>query len=611
MIRTVATWHTNRKLKITGATRLPHGPVGVLPEVGQVITATMPSRGILRYRAHTRALRGKPGEYRCRLSHRTFRVLVQPRMDRRGRILGVRGVLRFCGDGAEDPGKALPESTSKELREISRLVRYRQRNSVRSALRSLELAKAVADTARMNAEIRRERAAAVQEKALQAQLQAQAEEMRSRFLADASAVLDSSFDRGDAMVRLTRLVALRISDWATVHFVDGGRLRRAAGVHRDRDLQPLLDAAFPEGEESGFLESGFKTAEGNPRWEWFPTLSPHDIPGITSRATCRRALKELSVQSLIRTPIRAHGRIIGILMFGSGDPGRLFELQDLHMARDLASRIALARESSILYEEAQREIAMRKEIESRMRTLNAELERRVSERTQLLEEATREANSFAYTVAHDLRAPLRAITGFCQALKEDYTSAVDPTGRDYLDRIVAGARKMDELIRDLLDYARINRAEIKRSFIDLDPVIDEVLHLMAAELKERHAEVRVDKPLGRVFGHGPVLVQVLTNLISNATKFVAPSVRPMVQIRGELRKNIVRVLVQDNGIGIAPEHQERIFGIFERLNRAEEFPGTGIGLAIVRRAMERLGGKVGVQSEVSVGSTFWLELPSA
>jgi signal transduction histidine kinase len=617
LIRTVATWHTNRKLEITGATRLPNGPVGVLPEVGQVITAKMPSRGILRYGAHTRALRGKTGEYQCRLSHRTFRVLVQPRMDRRGRILGVRGIMKVLGDdGAEVPRKGLSESSSPGLQDLGRMARHRQRNSVTSAIRSLELAKAVADTARVNAEIRQERADAVEEKALQAQLKAEAEEKRSRFLADASAVLDSSFDRGDAMVRLIRLATLRISDWATVHFLDSRRIRRAVALHRDDALQPLLDAAFPEGDESGFLESGlleseFRPSEGNARWELFPTLTPHDIHGVTSKASCRRALKELSVQSLIRTPIRAHGRIIGILMFGSGDPGRLFDLQDLNMARDLASRIGLARESSILYEEAQREIAMRKEIESRMRTLNAELERRVSERTQLLEEATREANSFAYTVAHDLRAPLRAITGFCQALKEDYTSAVDPTGRDYLDRIVAGARKMDELIRDLLDYARINRAEIKRSFVDLDPVIDEVVHLMAAELKERQAEVRVEKPLGRVFGHGPVLVQVLTNLISNATKFVAPSVRPMVQIRGEVRKNVVRVLIQDNGIGIAPEHQERIFGIFERLNRAEEFPGTGIGLAIVRRAMERLGGKVGVQSELSVGSTFWLELPAA
>src|SRR6185436_17917514 len=244
----------------------------------------------------------------------------------------------------------------------------------------------------------------------------------------------------------------------------------------------------------------------------------------------------MSVQSLIRTPIKSHGRIIGLLMLGSDDPGRLFDLRDLGMARDLATRISLARESSLLYEEAQREIAMRKDIESRMRILNTELEQRVSERTRLLEEATREANSFAYTVAHDLRAPLRAITGFCQALKEDYSSAVDAVGLDYIERIVLGARKMDALLRDLLDYARINRAEIKRTFVDLDPLLDEVLGLMAAELRERGAEVQVGKPLGRVFAHGPVLSQVLTNLISNAAKFVAPGSRPVVQIRTQVRK---------------------------------------------------------------------------
>jgi signal transduction histidine kinase len=246
-----------------------------------------------------------------------------------------------------------------------------------------------------------------------------------------------------------------------------------------------------------------------------------------------------------------------------------------------------------------------------MRTLNGELERRVMDRTRLLEEATREANSFAYTVAHDLRAPLRAITGFCQALKEDYGGALDEMGKDYVHRIVTGARKMDDLIRDLLDYARINRAEFQRTFVDLDQVFDDALHQMGGDLRERQAEVVVEKPLGRALAHGPVLVQVVVNLISNAVKFVAPGVRPVVKVHGQARKNLVRLLIQDNGIGIAAEHHERIFGIFERLNRSEEYPGTGIGLAIVRRAMERLGGSVGVESQPDGGSIFWLELPSA
>jgi signal transduction histidine kinase len=281
------------------------------------------------------------------------------------------------------------------------------------------------------------------------------------------------------------------------------------------------------------------------------------------------------------------------------------------MARDVSRRIALAWESSRLYEEAQKEIALRREVEARLRVFNVELERRVSERTAMLEEATREANSFAYTVAHDLRAPLRAITGFCQALKEDYSGVVDAVGKDYLERVVHGARRMDDLIRDLLDYARLNRAEIRKGIVDLEELLPEVLQPLASELDEKKAKVQVDKPLGRVVGQGLILSQALTNLISNAVKFVAPDVIPEVRIRSEDNGTRTRILVEDNGIGIATEHQERIFGIFERLNRAELYPGTGIGLAIVRRAVERLGGSVGVESTLGQGSRFWIELPSA
>jgi len=123
--------------------------------------------------------------------------------------------------------------------------------------------------------------------------------------------------------------------------------------------------------------------------------------------------------------------------------------------------------------------------------------------------------------------------------------------------------------------------------------------------------VRLEKPLGKVVGHGPILVRVFTNLLSNSAKFVAPGVVPSIRVRSENHSIRTRIFIEDNGIGIAKEHQERIFGIFERLNRAEEYPGTGIGLAIVRRALERLGGAIGVESQENNGATFWVELPSA
>ena len=604
---TLATWRTNRRLEIIGATALPNGSLRSVPKVGQVISKVRPRRGILRHAPHALALRGKPSEYEIRLFHHRYLVQLHPRLDRRGRIVGVRGSVKRVSN-VPDPNHGASDG-------FAQIVRKRHRNSVRSAIRSLELARAVADTARVNAEIRRNRAAEAQEKAVQARVRAEEEERRARCLADASAILDGSFDQRDTLDRLARMLVFRIADWIVISFLEDNRLRRMVALHRDDGFQATLEEVFPEEDDSErllpeILHSGLG-GSARKGWELFATLMPEDIAFIVQSSASRRRLKDLGIQSLVRTPIRSHGRLIGILMLGSGDPGRLFDARDLQMARDLAHRVALARESACLYEEAQREIAMRREIEGRMRVLNAELERRVMERTRLLEEATREANSFAYTVAHDLRAPLRAITGFCQALREDYSPSIDATGQDYLARIVTGAMKMDELIRDLLDYARINRAEIKRSFLELDPVIDETLQQMSAELLDRGTEVHVEKPLGRVVAQGTVLIQVLTNLISNGSKFVAPGVRPKIRIFAETRDRRVRLKIQDNGIGIALQHQERIFGIFERLNRAEEFPGTGIGLAIVRRAMERLGGIVGVESTPGSGSTFWIELPSA
>ncbi|RPH34800.1 MAG: PAS domain S-box protein, partial [Planctomycetota bacterium] len=157
--------------------------------------------------------------------------------------------------------------------------------------------------------------------------------------------------------------------------------------------------------------------------------------------------------------------------------------------------------------------------------------------------------------------------------------------------------------------SRLTRQEVKIERIDLDVLLEEVLIEMQEEIVERRAKIEVDRPLPVVMGHPLTLHQALTNLLANAIKFVAPGAEPHVRIVSSRRDGTVRIQVEDNGIGIAPEYHERIFRIFERLNPAGDFPGTGIGLAIVRRAMERMGGRSGVESEVGRGSRFWIELP--
>lgn len=250
----------------------------------------------------------------------------------------------------------------------------------------------------------------------------------------------------------------------------------------------------------------------------------------------------------------------------------------------------------------EREIAERKRAE-------AEIKRRADE----LEAANKELEAFSYSVSHDLRTPLRAMQGFAQALNEDFADRLGPVAQDYTQRIVAAACRMDSLIQDLLAYSRLSRAQMLLQPLDLRSIMAQIQAQTEGEFREREAvvEAAIPEAFPHVMAHATTLVQVVTNLLTNAVKFVASGVRPHVRVWAEERGEWGRLWVEDNGIGIAPEHHERIFRVFERLNPAEDYPGTGIGLAIVRKGVERMGGRVGVESSPGGGSRFWIDLSQA
>jgi signal transduction histidine kinase len=250
--------------------------------------------------------------------------------------------------------------------------------------------------------------------------------------------------------------------------------------------------------------------------------------------------------------------------------------------------------------------------EELLRKINAELEERVAQRTSELQETNAELESFAHSVSHDLRAPLRAMEGFALALEEDYGESLDEEGRDFASRIVDSARRLDTLINDLLSYSRLGRTHLSIQRVYLGQVVEEVIDQHGTEIKRRNASIHVDDQLPAVTGHQATLVQVISNLVSNALKFVAANEAPCIRIWAERRDgDVVRIYVEDNGIGIDPSYHDRIFRIFERLHGIESFPGTGVGLAIVSRGCERLGGRCGVESAAGQGSRFWIELPKA
>jgi signal transduction histidine kinase len=240
-----------------------------------------------------------------------------------------------------------------------------------------------------------------------------------------------------------------------------------------------------------------------------------------------------------------------------------------------------------------------------------ELEARVKTRTTELQERNEELESFAYSISHDLRAPLRAMDGFSQALLEEYGDKLDDTGRQYAERVKAGARRMDLLIRDLLAYSKMTRSDIKVGPIELERVVKSALDQVEGDARARGARVLVEEHLPPVLGHESTLTQVVMNLLANGIKFVPAGRTPEIRVRTESRDGLVRLWILDNGIGIPQEYHERIFRVFERLHRVDEYPGTGIGLAIVRKGVERMGGRVGLESEPDRGTSFWIDLPRA
>ena len=235
----------------------------------------------------------------------------------------------------------------------------------------------------------------------------------------------------------------------------------------------------------------------------------------------------------------------------------------------------------------------------------------IATRTRQLQEANEALETFGFSVSHDMREPLRTIQGYANVLKQDFAEGHLDKANLYINRIEAVAHRVDTMVSDLLEFARLSRTEIATESVAIREALHEVTSALHAEIQQARARLHVDVPAGlTVRAHRQTFVQALTNLVSNAVKFVRPGEAPVVRIAASAAGSMVRVTVSDDGIGIAPAAQARIFNVFERLHSEEEYPGTGIGLAIVKKGVERMGGRVAVESAPGGGATFAVDLPA-
>ena len=241
--------------------------------------------------------------------------------------------------------------------------------------------------------------------------------------------------------------------------------------------------------------------------------------------------------------------------------------------------------------------------------LNTELEERIAARTAALNAKSRELETFAYSVAHDLKAPLRGIDGYSRLLLEDHLASLNDEGRAFLKTIQSSSGEMSQLIDDLLEYSRLERREFKSDQVELGPLITTIVDQKKREATDTGIDFIVNVNGGSIVADPNGLTQSLRNYLDNAVKFTRKVSHPRIEVGSKELTEKFLVWVRDNGVGFDMKYHDRIFDIFQRLNPSEQYPGTGIGLAIVRKAMERMGGKAWAQSKPGQGATFYLEIP--
>lgn len=442
------------------------------------------------------------------------------------------------------------------------------------------------------------------------------------FLAKAGAVLSASLDYKKTLQSISRLAVPDIADWCTIDILDeNGTLKQVGLAHKDpAKVKWAVELRKQQGPPDLNANTGVARVIRTGEPEYYPTIPDELLVASAQSKEQLNLLRELGLSAVITVPLTVSQKNVGAITLISAEQKRHYTPNDLEMAMELAGRASVAMTNAGLYEDAQRELAARKKLEEQLRIANEELERRVEERTAQLEDtnvnlqrSNQELQDFAYVASHDLQEPLRKIQAFGNLLEEEYGAELG-AGKDYLTRMRGAAARMSALIEDILSFSRVTTKARGFTSVDMNLIVTEVLEDLETRIEDTGATIHIQK-LPAIDADAMQLRQLLQNLISNALKFHKPDTAPVVKISAtteisqDNRKKYCKILIEDNGVGFDEKYLDRIFAVFQRLHSRESYEGTGIGLAVCRKIVERHGGSITATSKPDAGATFIITLP--
>ncbi len=410
------------------------------------------------------------------------------------------------------------------------------------------------------------------------------------FLVQASRTMNTSLDYHITLENLAKLTIPGLADICTVFVRESdNNIRLVSVAHRDPAVVERAGHLKTRYEINRNIGIGIQKVISEGKAELFAEITNEMIPKITLDDDHCRFITDIGPKSGMVVPLLSRENVLGVITFGLTHTDRRYTEIDLELAEDLALRAAQAVDNAKLYSEAQ--------------LLNEELDARVKQRTEELEIANRELEAFSYSVSHDLRAPLRHVSGFVDLLRKHVGKSLDEKGNRYIRTIADSAVKMGMLIDDLLSFSRMSRAEVIKSSFKVEDLINEIKKELQTETRNRKVIWKIDT-LPEIYADRSMIKQAYSNLLSNAVKYSRPRKEAVIEIG--FTKN--EFFVRDNGVGFDMKYYNKLFGVFQRLHTDSEFEGTGIGLANVRRIIHRHGGTIRAESAPDKGTTFYFSI---